>query len=117
VADAPATLASPAAAVPMPEQSAQASRPLRRTVPLSQELSMDHDRPAPTGQQESPYFAMNMLIREMAEEVRSLHQQAWDLEQRLLSLTETFDRAENTPSRRLAIDEEVTEERAPSEAM
>jgi hypothetical protein len=122
VAGAPAVSLPVAAPVPVPEQPAQVSRPLRRTNPLGQELSMAQEKPAPDGQalarqEELPYFAMNGLIREMAEELRSLHQQAWELEQRLRGLTEMFDRTESALGRRLAIDEEVTEERFPSDAM
>ena len=119
----PATPATPAASIPMPEQQAQASRPLRRTVPLSPERAISLDRPVPDGrqaypnQEELPLFAMDGQIREMTEELRSLHQQAWELEQRLLSLTEMLDRVERTQSRHLNIDEEVTQEHFPAEAM
>jgi hypothetical protein len=121
-AGAPAAPAGPAAAVPMPEQLAQASRPLHRTIPLSQQLSAPLERPAHSSQplarqDELPYFAMNGQMREVAEELRSLHQQAWELEQRILSLTELFDRLERTQSRQFSIDEEVTQEHFPAEAM
>ncbi len=114
--------AAPAASVPMPEQPAQVSKPLRRTVPLNSEHSMPLERPvtgnrAYAGQEELPYFAMNGQMREMAEELRSLHQQSWELEQRLLALTEMLDRTERTQSRQLSIDEEVTQEHFPADSM
>ena len=114
--------AAPAAPVPVPEQAVQVSRPLHRTVPLSQQLSTPLERPAQSSrplarQDELPYFAMNGQMREVAEELRSLHQQAWELEQRILGLTELFDRLERTQSRQFSVDEEVTQEHFPAEAM
>lgn len=113
--------AAPAALVPMPEQPAQVSKPLRRTIPLNSEHSMPLEKPVPVSQayasqEELPYFAMNGQMREMAEELRSLHQQSWELEQRLLALTEMLDRTERTQSRHLSIDEEVTQEHFPAES-
>ncbi len=118
----PAIPVAPAASVPMPEQQAQVSRPLRRTVPLSSEHSIPLERPvtgnqAFASQEELPYFALNGQMREMAEELRSLHQQSWELEQRLLALTEMLDRTERTQNRHLSIDEEVTQEHFPAESM
>lgn len=118
----PAAPAAPAASVPMPEQQAQVSRPLRKTVPLSSEHAMPLERPvsgtqAFASQEELPYFALNGQMREMAEELRSLHQQSWELEQRLLALTEMLDRTERTQSRHRSIDEEVTQEHFPAESM
>lgn len=118
----PPASATPAASVPMPEQPAQVSKPLRRTIPLNSEHLMPLERPVPgsqayASQEELPYFAMNGQIREMAEELRSLHQQSWELEQRLLALTEMLDRTERTQSRHLSTDEEVTQEHFPAESM
>jgi hypothetical protein len=121
-----ATLAAPAATpLPTPELPDQVNRPLRRTVPLSQELTLSREKPMQVSQplanqEELPRYALNGQMRELAEELRSLHQQAWDLEQRLLGLTETLDRVGRTdraPGRRLSVDEEVTQEHFPAEAM
>lgn len=110
---------------PTPEQPEQVSRPLHRTVPLSQELTLTREKPGQVSQplasqEELPLYALNGQIRELAGELRTLHQQAWELEQRLLGLTEMLDRVDRTdraPGRRLSVDEEVTQEHFPAEAM
>ena len=50
--------------------------------------------------------ALNGQFREFASELRSLHQQAWELEQRLLGMTEMVDRIENTRANHISIEEE-----------
>lgn len=51
--------------------------------------------------------ALNGQFREFASELRSLHQQAWELEQRLRGMTEIVDRIENTRANQVSIEEET----------
>jgi hypothetical protein len=51
--------------------------------------------------------ALNGQFREFASELRSLHQQAWELEQRLRGMTEMVDRIENTRANHFNIEEET----------
>jgi hypothetical protein len=51
--------------------------------------------------------ALNGQFREFASELRSLHQQAWELEQHLRGMTEMVDRIENTPANHISIEEET----------
>jgi hypothetical protein len=50
--------------------------------------------------------ALNGQFREFASELRSLHQQAWELEQHLRGITEMVDRIENTRANHISIEEE-----------
>src|SRR5207248_7032749 len=50
--------------------------------------------------------SLNGQFREMANEIRALHEQAWQLEQRLSGLTEMVDHIERTHSDRISIEEE-----------
>ncbi len=104
----------------------QASQPLRRTVPLSQELHLADESPMPTAstpvpvpipvptpaptsvsQNDYPLPSLNGQVHLIEEELHSLQQQAWELEQRLQGLTEMLDRLQRTPSRYL--DHEVAD--------
>ena len=51
--------------------------------------------------------ALNGQFREFASELRSLHQQAWELEQRLRGMTEIVDRIENTRANYINVEEET----------
>ena len=51
--------------------------------------------------------ALNGQFRKFASELRSLHQQAWELEQRLRGMTEIVDRIENTRANNISIEEET----------
>lgn len=50
--------------------------------------------------------SLNGQLHELASEIRTLHQQAWQLEQRLSILTETVDHIERTQGGRISIEEE-----------
>ena len=50
--------------------------------------------------------SLNGQFRELAGEIRMLHQQAWQLEQRLSILTEMIDHIERIQNGRISIDEE-----------
>ncbi len=50
--------------------------------------------------------SLNGQFMELASEIRTLHQQAWQLEQRLSILTEMVDHIERTQGGRISIEEE-----------
>jgi hypothetical protein len=68
--------------------------------------------PAPTEKtailntEEQTLSTLNGQFREFASELRSLHQQAWELEQRLRGMTEMVDRIE-TRANHISIEEEA----------
>lgn len=98
------------APVPLPvdERTAslpQAAAPLttaRPTIPL--------DRPNTRLSHEEPpdYPALNGQFHELADEIRELHRQAWDLEQRLSTLTDTIARIERLQNGHTSIEEEIS---------
>lgn len=55
--------------------------------------------------EEQPLPSLNGQFHELAGEIRTLHQQAWQLEQRLSILTEMVDHLENTQSGHTSFEE------------
>lgn len=51
--------------------------------------------------------ALNGQFREFASELRSLHQQAWELEQRLRGLTELVERIEDARNNHVDVEEDT----------
>lgn len=91
--------ATPRNSMPVAEQLQTASRPAAQTAPLRQNLPT-------TAESQLPY-SLNGQFHELAAELRTLYQQAWDLERRLRSLTEIADRIEDIQSGQFSIEEEA----------
>ena len=51
-------------------------------------------------------YALNGQFRELAAELRTLYQQAWDLERRLRGLMEMADRIEDKQDVEISVEEE-----------
>lgn len=93
--------------LPVDERTASLSPPsaplttARPTIPL--------DRPTTRLPNEEPptYAALNGQFHELADEIRELHQQAWDLEQRLSTLTGTITRIERLQNGHTSVEEEI----------
>ena len=63
-----------------------------------------------TNQQENSLLPMlNGQFHEFVDELRSLHQQAWELEHRLSSLTQMVDRIERSQAHHVSIEEDEEE--------
>lgn len=75
----------------------------RRTFPRNGETT-DVDHKA-----NSLIPMLNGQFHEFVDELRSLHQQAWELEHRLSSLTQMVDRIERSQSHSVSIEEEDEE--------
>ncbi|MBV9229735.1 MAG: hypothetical protein JOZ18_10515 [Chloroflexi bacterium] len=60
---------------------------------------------APAREEEQRLPSLNGQFHELAGEIRTLHQQAWQLEQRLSILTEMVDHIENTQGDHLSFQE------------
>jgi len=94
--------------LPVDERTASLAPPsaslttARPTIPL--------DRPTTQLANEEPptYGALNGQFHELADEIRELHQQAWDLEQRLSTLTDTITRIERLQNGHTSIEEEIS---------
>lgn len=77
----------------------------RPTIPLDRPAALlDHEEPAALP-------ALNGQFHELADEIRELHQQAWDLEQRLSTLNETIARIERRQNGHTSIEEEASFDR------
>ena len=60
----------------------------------------------PSSGEDHHLSSLNGQFHELASEIRTLHQQAWQLEQRLSILTETVDQIDRTQGGRISIEEE-----------
>jgi hypothetical protein len=58
--------------------------------------------------EDASFPILNGQFHELAGEIRTLHEQAWQLEQRLSFLTKMVDHIEQSPGKRLTIEEENT---------
>ena len=56
--------------------------------------------------EEASFPVLNGQFHELAGEIRTLHEQAWQLEQRLSFLTKMVDHIEQSSNKRLSIEEE-----------
>lgn len=96
IATPPAT-ASPAAR----NKVVEGNTPARATLPAPMEKT------AILNTEEQTLSTLNGQFREFASELRSLHQQAWELEQRLRGMTEMVGRIE-TRANQISIEEETS---------
>ncbi len=101
------TAATPVTA-PVEQHTASISQeavaaPRRPTIPLDRSdtnaFIQQEDKPAT--------IALNGQFHELADEIRDLHRQAWDLEQRLSTLTNMVDRIERRQNGHTSIGEEL----------
>ena len=79
----------------------QQSTAIRQSMPVSTERSL---RSKQINQQ--PY-ALNGQFHELAVELQTLYQHAWELERRLRTLADVADRIEKTHSNQIDIEEEI----------
>ncbi|HVB73038.1 MAG TPA: hypothetical protein VNE38_05730 [Ktedonobacteraceae bacterium] len=77
------------------------SAPIRQAFPVTIEKAVR------SSTDEMKLAALNGQIHEFASELRSLHQQAWELEQRLRGLTEMVDHIEEARANHVSIEEEA----------
>lgn len=84
----------PAQKEPVPPSSATATTATRPNRPSTGKSSLMLDSRQDEGIEKLP--ALNGQFHELANEIRSLHQQAWQLEQRLSVLTEMVDHVERS---------------------
>jgi hypothetical protein len=77
------------------------STAMRQSMPVSTERS-----PRSTQITQQPY-ALNGQFHELAVELQTLYQHAWELERRLRTLADVADRIEKTHSNQIGIEEEM----------
>lgn len=93
---------------PSPVEPHPTSDPEVPAISRSQRLTVPLDRtPALVGLDEQPTSVrLNQQFHELADEIRALHQHAWDLEQRLSALTEMVDHVERVQNGHTSVEEE-----------
>ena len=100
------TISSPSSTSLVEQQSAAPRAPMR-TVPLGQNPPPTAERSLrPTGDSQQQY-ALNGQFHELAVELQTLYQHAWELERRLRTLAEVADRIEKTNNNQIDIEEEI----------
>jgi hypothetical protein len=94
--------------VPSPVEPHPASDPEAPATSRSQRLTVPLDRtPTLVGlDEQSASVRVNQQFHELADEIRALHQHAWDLEQRLSALTEMVDHVERVQNGHTSVEEE-----------
>jgi hypothetical protein len=96
-----ANMGSPAYHTSNPGSGVNRTAPIRQTPPVTAEPSFS----SRAGDQE--VSALNGQFHELAAELRTLYQHAWELEQHLRVLTEAVDRIEQSQGNRFSIAEET----------
>jgi hypothetical protein len=93
---------------PSPVEPDSTSMPEAPVTSRSQRLTVPLDRtPTLVGLDEQlASVRLNQQFHELADEIRALHQHAWDLEQRLSVLTEMVDRVERVQNGHTSVEEE-----------
>jgi hypothetical protein len=104
--DGSVTVSSPGA-IPLVEQSSAANRAIEKTTVQRQNLppTIERSSSATAGHQQ-PY-ALNGQFHELAVELQTLYQHAWELERRLRTLAEVADRIEKTQNNQIGTEEET----------
>ena len=98
---------SSSSATPLVEQQSATSRATLSAAPTGQNLPPTAERSLrPTGDGQQQY-ALNGQFHELAVELQTLYQHAWELERRLRTLAEVADRIEKTNSNQIGIEEEI----------
>jgi hypothetical protein len=111
----PARSAAPTEATQRTEQVPVSPRPMATTDtsgPLSH-IDREHSLTTLEGAQKLP--ALNGQFHELANEIRALHQQAWQFEQRLNVLTEMVNQVEKTQSGHVNFDDDEEQMQFPTD--
>lgn len=90
-----------------PATEVEANNAVTGNTPNLTALSAAPQKDALAGTDGQMLPALNGQFREFASELRSLHQQASELEQRLRGMTEMVGRIENTRANHISIEEET----------
>jgi len=91
---------------PAPSQAPGVSRAAEQTTPVRQGLPATIERSQRSAGDGQQLYALNGQFHELAAELRTLYQQAWDLERRLRGLMEMADRIEDKQDAEISVEEE-----------
>jgi hypothetical protein len=93
--------------IPLVEQSSAANRATERTAVQRQNLPPTAEKPLTTTPGRQQQYALNGQFHELAVELQTLYQHAWELERRLRTLAEVADRIEKTQNNQISTEEEI----------
>lgn len=93
--------------MPSVEQPATSSRAVERGDSTRQLPSLA-EKPLQSVEEDQQLYALNGQLHELAAELRTLYQQAWELERQLRGLTEKADHIEEMRHNQFRIEEEET---------
>src|SRR5206468_4886448 len=93
--------------IPLVEQSSAANRATERTAVQRQNLPATAEKPLTTTPGRQQQYALNGQFHELAVELQTLYQHAWELERRLRTLAEVADRIEKTQNNQISTEEEI----------
>jgi hypothetical protein len=92
---------------PTANSTSNLGNPANRPAPMRQAQPVTGGRSFASGDDDQQISALNGQFHELAAELRTLYQHAWELEQHLRVLTEAVDRIEQSQSGRFSIAEET----------
>jgi len=93
---------------PVDERTASLSSPSAPLTTARPTIPLDRPTTRLPNEESTTYTALNGQFHELAAEIRELHQQAWDLEQRLSTLADTIARIERLQNGHTSIEEEIS---------
>jgi hypothetical protein len=100
---------SSSSSTPLVEQPSATSKAAGRTLPPGQNLAQSTEEslhaPAPVNVQHS--YVLNGQFHELAVELQTLYQHAWELERRLRTLADVADRIEKTQDNQIGAETET----------
>jgi len=105
-----AKTARPTVPLNIPENGEHAELPVAKESVIQRRTFPRKGEAASANHEENSLLPMlNGQFHEFVDELRDLHQQAWELEHRLSTLTQMVDRIERTQTNRISIEEDAEE--------
>jgi len=92
---------------PMIAQQPTENRQVEQATTIRQSMPSSVERPVRSTEIHQEPYALNGQFHELAVELQTLYQHAWELERRLRTLAEVADRIEKTHNNQIDIEEEI----------
>ena len=94
-------------------QQPTVSRQVEQATTIRQSMPSSIERPVRSTEIHQQPYALNGQFHELAVELQTLYQHAWELERRLRTLADVADRIEKTQSNPIGIEEEIHAQPSP----
>jgi len=92
---------------PVIVQQQSENRQLEQTTTTRQSMPSSTEKPVRSAEINQQPYALNGQFHELAVELQTLYQHAWELERRLRTLAEVADRIEKANNNQIGTDEEM----------